>query len=107
MRFGTLRSVKKYLFVRFILMLEEGDSEKAAMYEEWIRVYDMSIRECHNNNKEAGAITEEEEEWYETSVARISGTQALSLLHQYLQKITVDRFTRLTPAWTVKVQNIK
>ena len=107
MRFGTLRSVKKYLFVRFILMLEEGDSEKAAMYEEWIRVYDMSIRECHNNNKEAGAITEEEEEWYETSVARISGTQALSLLHQYLQKITVDRFTRLTPAWTVKVRKIQ
>ena len=108
MRFGTSRSVlRNILFVRFILMLEEGDSEKAAMYEEWIRVYDMSIRECHNNNKEAGAVTEEEEEWYETSVARISGTQALSLLHQYLQKITVDRFTRLTPAWTVRVQKIK
>ena len=39
-------------------MLEEGDSEKAAMYEEWIRVYDMSIRECHNNNKEAGDYQE-------------------------------------------------
>ena len=97
----TSRSVNKHFIVRFILMLEEGDSEKAAMYEEWIRVYDMSIRECHN--KEVVAVTEEEEEWYETSVARISGTQALSLLHQYLQKITVDRFTRLTPAWTVKV----
>ena len=84
-------------------MLEEGDSEKAAMYEEWIRVYDMSLRECHNNNKEEEAVTEDEEEWYRTSVARISGSQALSLLHQYLQKITVDRFTRLTPAWTLKV----
>ena len=99
----TSRSVNKHFIVRFILMLEEGDSEKAAMYEEWIRVYDMSIRECHNNNKEEEAVTEDEEEWYRTSVARISGSQALSLLHQYLQKITVDRFTRLTPAWTLKV----
>ena len=48
-------------------------------------------------------LVEDEEEWYRTSVARISGSQALSLLHQYLQKITVDRFTRLTPAWTLKV----
>ena len=24
------------------------------------------------------------------------------LLHQYLQKIPVDRFTRLTPAWSVR-----
>ena len=76
----TSRSVNKHFIVRFILMLEEGDSEKAAMYDEWIRVYDMSIRECHNNNKEVGDVTEEEEEWYETSVARISGTQALSLV---------------------------
>ena len=51
------------MFYRFILMLEEGDTEKSAMYDEWIRVYDMSIRECHNNNKEAEAVTEDEEEW--------------------------------------------
>ena len=94
------------MWFRFILMLEDGDNEKAAMYEEWIRVYDMSIRECHNKGEATMEEEDEESEIYETSVARISGSQALCLLHQYLQKITVDRFTRLTPAWTIKVGNI-
>ena len=33
----------------------------------------------------------------------MSGTQARVLLYQYLQKIPVDRFTRLTPAWTIQM----
>ena len=31
--------------------------------------------------------------------ARIDGSQAVRLVHKYIQKIPVDRFTRLTPVW--------
>ena len=34
--------------------------------------------------------------------ARVNGSQALQLIHKYIQKIPVDRFTRLTPVWEVK-----
>ena len=46
---------------------------------------------------------ERDGEFYCTSEARVSGTQARVLLYQYLQKIPVDRFTRLTPAWTIQM----
>ena len=77
------------------------------LYERWVRVNDMSIRECHNNiNNNVDDVEEAgDEEYYCSSLAQVSGSQALVLLHQYLQKITVDRFTRLTPAWMIK--NIK
>ena len=31
--------------------------------------------------------------------ARIDGSQAVRLIHKYIQKVPVDRFTRLTPVW--------
>ena len=31
--------------------------------------------------------------------ARIDGSQAVRLIHKYVQKVPVDRFTRLTPVW--------
>ena len=37
--------------------------------------------------------------------ARVNGSQALQLIHKYIQKIPVDRFTRLTPVWEVKKVN--
>ena len=37
--------------------------------------------------------------------ARIDGSQAVRLIHKYIQKIPVDRFTRLTAAWKYKVCN--
>ena len=92
---------------KYFLMIEDGDAEKVKTYEEWVRVYDMSIKECHEGSREPPAeVADSETEYYETSVARVSGSQALQLLHHYLQKITVDRFTRLTIAWTVKVCSI-
>ena len=67
--------------------------------------YTALIKECHEGSREPPPpeVADSETEYYETSVARVSGSQALQLLHHYLQKITVDRFTRLTIAWTVKV----
>ena len=94
---------------RYILMVEEGDSSKLLEYKSWMDVYEMSIRECHNTedyNNNTGhydLFEEEEAECYTTSVARVSGSHALNLLQHYLQKIPVDRFTRLTAAWKYKV----
>ena len=34
--------------------------------------------------------------------ARINGSQALQLVYKYIQKIPVDRFTRLTPVWVTE-----
>ena len=86
-------------------MVEHGDKDKVDQYEEFLKLDEVKIKECKKNNSEDLHIdiVEDKEEYYSTTVARIGGTQALGLLHQYLQKITVDRFTRLTPAWTVKV----
>ena len=95
---------------RYILMVEEGDKTKLVEYQGWMEVYEMSIRECHNtdnnNNNNTGhddPFEDEEDECYTTSVARVSGSHAVNLLQQYLQKIPVDRFTRLTAAWKYKV----
>jgi endoribonuclease Dicer len=82
---------------QYILMVEEGDKEKETKYNEWLGVYKMSMEECQ---KVEGVDEDEREDFYSTSVARVSGTQAVMLLHQYLQKIPVDRFTRLTPSWS-------
>ena len=93
---------------RYILMVEEGDNTKLEEYKDWMEVYEMSIQECHNtdNNNNTGyydPFENEEDEFYTTSVARVSGSHAVNLLQQYLQKIPVDRFTRLTAAWKYKV----
>ena len=40
------------------------------------------------------------EESYSTSDASVSGSEAVNLVYQYLQKTPVDGFTRLTPTWT-------
>ena len=34
--------------------------------------------------------------------ARISTAQALQMVYKYIQKVPVDRFTRLTPAWDLQ-----
>lgn len=93
---------------RYVLMVEEGDKTKLVEYQEWMDVYEMSIKECHNtdnnhNIEENDPFEDDDEECYKTSIARVSGSHALNLLHQYLQKIPVDRFTKLTAAWKYKV----
>ena len=88
---------------QYILLVEEGDSEKEAKYKEWLGVYEMSMRECHSRWEVQVEPDERDGEFYCTSEARVSGTQAMVLLFQYLQKIPVDRFTRLTLAWTIQM----
>ena len=80
---------------------------KLAEYQEWKDVYEMSIRECHNTdvNNNVEETVFEVEESYSTSVAHVSGSQAMRLINQYLQKIPVDRFTKLTPAWKCEVRD--
>ena len=89
---------------QYIMLVEDGDKVKEKQYREWLGVYEMSMRECHFRKVVEVEPDEKDGEFYSSSSteARVSGTQAMVLLHQYLQKIPVDRFTRLTPAWTVK-----
>ena len=95
---------------KYILMVEDRDTSKLAQYEEWKDVYEMSIRECHNTYNDTilpiNDLDLEEEEGFSTSVARVSGNQALRLLHKYLQRIPVDRFTKLSLAWTYQVRTV-
>jgi hypothetical protein len=88
---------------QYILLVDEWDSDKEARYKEWLGVYKMSMRECHSRMKVQVEQYERDGEFYCTSEARVSGTQARVPLYQYLQKIPVDRFTRLTPAWTIQM----
>ena len=81
-------------------MVEDGDENEEKKYNEWLGVYKMSMEECHLKKVESVDEDERDEDFYSTSMARVSGTQAVVLLHQYLQKIPVDRFTRLTPSWS-------
>ena len=92
---------------KYILMVEDGNKTKLAEYQEWKDVYEMSIRECHNTdvNNNVEETVFEVEESYSTSVAHVSGSQAMRLINQYLQKIPVDRFTKLTPAWKCEVRD--
>ena len=84
-----------------MLLIEKGDEIKLQQYQEWLNVHDLSMRLCHQpSDKVTEDSIEYEEDFFSTSEARISGVQAVTLLHHYLQKITVDRFTRLTPAWS-------
>jgi endoribonuclease Dicer len=87
----------------YLLLVEEGDVAKEASYREWQAVYRMSMEECHARQQpeDAGEAEGEEEEFYSLGTARISGSQAQVVINQYLQKIPVDSFTRLTAAWTV------
>ena len=89
---------------QYIMLVEEGDKDKERQYSEWLGVYEMSMRECHFKKAVEVEPDETDGEFYSSSTtgARVSGTQAMVLLYQYLQKIPVDRFTRLTPAWTMK-----
>ena len=88
---------------RYLLLLPAGDKSLAGRYREWLGVYEMSVSECHNGPQEEGGpeLEDTEEEFYRAGAARLSGTQAVVLLQQYLQKIPVDRFTRLTPVWSL------
>ena len=44
----------------------------------------MSMEECHLKKVESVDEDERDEDFYSTSMARVSGTQAVVLLHQYL-----------------------
>jgi hypothetical protein len=90
---------------QYILLVDEWDSDKEARYKEWLGVYKMSMRECHSRMKVQVEQDERDGEFYCTSEARVSGIQAMVLLYRYLQKIPVDRFTRLTPAWTIQMSD--
>ena len=87
---------------QYLLMVEEGDGTKLASYEDYMKVYKMSMEECHSLRKDSAEEDgNEEEEYLSTQSATISGTQAQAMINQYLQKIPVDKFTRLTAVWRI------
>ena len=91
---------------QYLLMVEEGDVNKLASYQDYMRVYKMSMEECHSMRRDS--IEEEdkgEEEYFSTQSATVSGTQAQAMINQYLQKIPVDKFTRLTAVWSISKQD--
>ena len=92
---------------QYLLMVEEGDVIKLASYTEYMNVYKMSMEECHSLRKDSFEEEEkEEEEFFTTQSASISGTQAQAMINQYLQKIPVDKFTRLTAVWSISEREI-
>ena len=87
---------------QYLLMVEEGDATKLASYEDYKKVYKMSMEECHSLRKDSAEEDDKgEEEYFSTQAATISGTQAQAMINQYLQKIPVDKFTRLTAVWRI------
>ncbi|CAB4054972.1 DICER1 [Lepeophtheirus salmonis] len=78
------------------------------------KIEQMSITECHtlpfelqklNDFHEENEDNEEEEDPYfvnpndKTNSAMISPATSISLLHQYINSITTDKFTTLAPYW--------
>ena len=86
---------------QYLLMVEEGDVTKLASYMDYMKVYKMSMEECHFLGKDPMDEDDKgEEEYFSTKSATVSGTQAQAMINQYLQKIPVDKFTRLTAVWS-------
>ena len=79
-------------------------------YEEYRNMEELSLRECHLRpfaECEGAWDKLECDEVYEAepgapATARITGSQAVRLVHKYIQRIKVDRFTRLTPVWVTE-----
>ena len=62
---------------RYVLLIEEGDGDKMNQYQEWLDMYELSMKECHSKKMcLENQITEVQEDYYCTSQARISGSQA-------------------------------
>ena len=95
----------------YILMMSDVDYLKShKKYEEYRNMEELSLRECHLRPfaESEGAWDKLEcDEVYEADpgdpgTARITGSQAVRLVHKYIQRIKVDRFTRLTPVWVTE-----
>ena len=91
---------------QYVLMVEEGDATKLTSYTDYMNVYKMSMEECHSLRRDSVEDEDRgEEEYFSTGSATISGTQAQAIINQYLQKIPVDKFTRLTAVWHIAKQD--
>ena len=97
---------------KYMMMIGESEAEKKMkQYKDYRELEQMSLRECHYRQEEKDA-------WdnvgfdppyiadpADPGSARITGSQAVRLVHKYVDKIKVDRFTRLTVVWeTEKIQ---
>ena len=63
---------------RYVLLIEEGDGDKMNQYQEWLDMYELSMKECHSKKiwqENQNEIMEVQEDYYCTSQARISGSQ--------------------------------
>ena len=80
---------------------ERGKLEKK--YNEYLAMEELSLRECHKRPFEGlpmGPETDPVLEYVaspgDPESAIITGSQAVRLVHKYIQQIKVDRFTKLT-----------
>ena len=80
-------------------------------YNEYLALEGLSLRECHKRPFEGLTMVPETGPVHEYVVssgdpesAIITGSQAVRLVHKYIQQIKVDRFTKLTCVYeTAKV----
>ena len=76
-------------------------------YKQYQDMEDMSLKECHvrpfENHNDRFPNMEYDPPFMadpdDPESARITGSQAKRLVHKYIDRIKVDRFTRLTPVW--------
>ena len=72
-------------------------------YSEYLAMEELSLRECHKRpfeglpmGPETGPVLEYVASSGDPESAIITGSQAVRLVHKYIQQIKVDRFTKLT-----------
>ena len=88
----------------YILMVSEAERGKLEKkYNEYLAMEELSLRECHKRPFEGlpmGPETDLTRNYVantgDPESAIITGSQAVRLVHKYIQQIKVDRFTKLT-----------
>jgi len=94
---------------QYILLISENEEgKKRTKYKQYLDMEELSLKECHlrpieNNNNDRFQGLEFDPPFMadpdDPESARITGSQAKRLVHKYIDRIKVDRFTRLTPVW--------
>ena len=95
---------------KYIMMMGQSESrELEKKFNNYQDMEQMSLRECHYRDPEADEVFDAIEydppymaDPNDPDSARITGSQAVRLIHKYVQRIKVDRFTRLTVVWQTR-----
>ena len=89
------------------MIAKDEEAKMRKKYKQYQDMEEMSLAECHlrpfENNNDRFQNLEFDPPFMadpdDPDSARITGSQAKRLVHKYIDRIKVDRFTRLTPVW--------